>query len=231
MRLVGFVLCFACLHLHASTDDCSLSEPWLTEEGAKTLLMSPKNTEYLRANVTSNSSSLELQLLLWAYIEGKVSAEDIASVLPTEDVIDRQQDALMSLLWIIQKGGLNDNDVFDIERHLPEVNSWAKGLLDRNRRRVFLNRIAVSGILGRPQVGILELEHFEFMVPDADVLRAMSSIHWQNGRLEEAHELLIAAVEANGMSVLGSLSEMQAKIDPGCKDRASSYLQIYVNLF
>jgi len=203
----------------------------LTEEGAKTLLVSPKNAEYLKTNVTSNSSSLELQLLLWAYIEGKVSAEDVASVLPTEDIIDRQQDALMSLLWIIQKGGLNDNDMFDVERYLPEVNSWAKGLLDRNRRRVFLNRIAVSGILGQPQVGILELEHFEFMVPDADVLRAMSSIHWQNGHLEEAHERLIAAVEANGISVLGSLSELQAEIDPGCKDRASAYLEIYVNLF
>lgn len=213
--------------IHAEEEICDLGSPWLTDEVASLMLTNTSIKDHLRSNVHKNSSSVELQLLLWAFAKGKISVEYLAGRVNVESIVEQSDDALMSLLWIIAEANIDPNDNLGIERFFDDLDRWANTTIKQRPRRMFLTVIAASGISGKQQLTLAELDAMSFQIRDPELLQNIAGKHIQGGRHEMAHSLLVEALESGLFSALLGLGDLEANYFPACAERGAVYRRLF----
>lgn len=224
--IVAFFICVSSF-IYAQESSCDLGSPWLTDEVASLMLTSTSIKDHLRSNVHGNSSSVELQLLFWAFIKGKISVEDLARKVNVESVVNRNDDALMSVLWIIAETNIDPKDDLGIEEFLDDLDVWANRAIKQRPRRMFLTVISASGVSGEQQLTLTELDAMSFRIRDPEMLHNMAGKHIHEGRYEMAHTLLIEALEGGLLSALLGLGDLEANHFPSCAERGTVYRRLF----
>lgn len=225
LLFLGFLIYISC----AKSDEgaCELDEPWLSDEVASLLLTSSDVVEGLRAPSPGGQTLVEKQLLLWAYLKGKLEISDVRSRFSVESDEGQYDDSIMALLWIIAETGIDVNDELGLDNILDQLNAWSNNAIKESPRKMVLTLIAASRVSGQEKVTLRELEFLGFQMRDPEVLASMAGKLLEDDRYEMAHALLVEAVENGLLSAIYGLGEVEATHFPSCASRGAMYRQLF----
>lgn len=228
---VTFTCFFFPIAINAQEKLCDLESPWLTDEIASLLLTSPSVKRYVLSDVSQRSYSIEVQLLLWAYVKGKISVEALADRVNAKSIISRGDDSLMALLWIIAEAGIDKNNKLGLKELIDELDSWADTAIKETPRKMFLAIISASSISGKSQLTIPEIRSMNFQISDPELMHYMAGKHIQDGKYEVAHSLLVGALEHGLFSALLGLGDVEVNYFPECAARGAVYRRLFASIW
>lgn len=235
MTLIAFLLSSVSNAPASSSDgarnNCELSALQINE--ATALLVIERSPLITEMEINAESDSLLLQLFLWAALEGNNKAIDKVGEIGIKNILERNDDALNRLLWILSQNDDPKGEYSGIAfspNDVDELNKWANTELKKTPRNIFTAMASKAGRFGGSSPSISEFELIDIKIRDPESLFHMAGLRSGDNEYREAYELLKEAAEGGEWRAFLGLAIIEKSKLQNCAERSQISYHIFSSI-